>query len=70
MFGAAKSKLRDIRFDRVDCNNPREQQEALKYNVRFLPKVVILDRAGEILFAGLPPMDSAEQFQSMVMEFR
>lgn len=69
MFGATKSKFRDINFQELNVDEESTKALSAKYGVRGIPCVVFLDSSGNVLYNGGPQRDE-EGFAAQIQQFR
>lgn len=57
MFDAAKTKFRDVRFEVVNVDDQSKKYLSQKYNVKGIPKLVLLGERDKVLYNGGAPGD-------------
>lgn len=67
MFDATTSKFRDITFEKLDLDTSKDQ--ASKYNVESIPRMIMLDASGNVIYNASPPR-SEEALAAVINQHR
>jgi thiol-disulfide isomerase/thioredoxin len=65
VFDAARSKLRDIQFERINTGDPGGQALAQQFGINSLPRVIMSDTNENVLFNGTPGRDEGAFLQQV-----
>lgn len=60
VYDATKPKFRDITFQELDLDDPANAGLKAEYGIRSIPRLVMLDAGGKVLYNESPPRDPAE----------
>lgn len=69
VYDAAKPKFRDIQFQELDLDDPVNSELKSRYKISSIPRLVMLDDRGNVLYNASPPREQAD-LEATINQYR